>query len=382
MRQPVRIVQVLEASAGGTRRHLDELIGALAGDEFDVHVVCALRRDPDFERSIAAYRSQGCRVTLLHMTPGPAPLADPAATLRLRRLLRRSRCDLLHLHSSKAGFVGRLAARGLDCRVLYSPHYFPWLRREPLRHVYRWIERALAPGTDRLIAVSRAEGRLAVESGLFAPESVRVLPNAVDVARLEREVGTAPPPQAGAPRTFGLIGELRAQKNPFDLLEAVRLLRDRNSPARFVLPARGPWLARVRRYLRRHDLATRVELVPAGQSLAEVYRRCQIAVLPSLWEGLPYALLDALALRRPVIASSLPVFEDLVGRIEPRLLFPTGDVGALAERIDLWSRLPLEEVDAVGERGRQHVLVEHDFAAWGKELRALYRDEAGARACA
>ncbi|MCP4560463.1 MAG: glycosyltransferase family 4 protein, partial [Bosea sp.] len=168
----------------------------------------------------------------------------------------------------------------------------------------------------------------------------------------------------------------RAQKDPFTFLEAARRLRDRRIPARFVLPARGVELGKVRRYLRRHRLESLVDLVTAETSLAAVYRRTAVAVLPSLWEGLPYALLDALALRRPVIASALPVFEDLLRPLDPRLLFPPGSSAALAERMELWARLPRRELESLGDRGRELVRRHHDFTAWQECLREIYRTAA------
>jgi len=377
--RPIRIMQVLEATAGGTRRHLNEVLGALSGEEFELHVVCALRRDPTFGEDVERYLRSGHAVTILPMTRGPHPFRDPVAAWRLRRLLADAPCDVLHLHSAKAGVLGRLACRGRDCRVIYSPHAFPFLQRSPapVRRTYELVERVLARRTDLLLAVSDAEARLAVEIGLYPADRVAVLPNALDIDQLDREIAEPEPFRGRGPeRTFALVGELRAQKDPFTFLEAARRLRDRRIPAHFVLPARGVELGKVRRYLRRHRLEPVVDLVAAETSLAAVYRRTDVAVLPSLWEGLPYALLDALALRRPVIASGLPVFEDLLPTLDPRLLFPPGSSAALAERMELLARLPRRELDSLGDRGRELVRRHHDLAAWQDGLRETYRSTA------
>ncbi len=368
-------MQVLEATRDGTRRHLNEVVAALASDEFKLHIVCAVRRDPTFGEDVEEYRRAGHAVTILQMTRGPHLYYDPGAVRRLRRLLECWPCDVLHLHSAKAGFLGRLAARrSSPCRVIYSPHAFPFLQRVafPKRWLYRLAERLLARSTDVLLAVSEAEGRLAVETGLFPADRVRVLPNAVDVDKLDREVGPRLRGRATG-RTFALVGELRVQKGPFVFLEAIRQLRDRQVPARFVMPERGRDLRAVRRYLRRHRLETLVELLPAEGSLAALYREADFAVLPSLWEGLPYAALDALALRRVVIASRLPVFEDLLGPLDRRLLFPPGNSRALAERMELWAQRPRLELEALVDRGRRMILEHHGMAAWRKALRRIYR---------
>lgn len=377
--KPIRVMQVLEATRDGTRRHLHELVAALSSSgDFEVHIVCAVRRDPTFHEDLEAYRRAGHRISVLPMTRGPHPVFDPASLWQLRRLLRRWPCQILHLHSAKAGFLGRLAACGLGGKptVIYSPHAFPFLQRvaRPVRWVYEFLERILAPITDLVLAVSPAEGRLAMEMGLFPEHKIEVLPNALDLPQLDRRVGDLnpiPEPQGG--RTFVLLGELRAQKDPHTFLAAARHLHQRRIPARFAVPARGQELDRVRRYLRLHHLESVVDLIPAENSFIALHRRTDIGVLPSLWEGLPYTALETLALGRPMIASSLPVFEDLLGPLDPRLLFPPGDRRALAERMELWAGLPSRELASVGERARQRVEAHHGMEVWGQQLRDLYR---------
>ena len=376
--RPIRVMQVLEATRDGTRRHLNELVAALSSSgSFELHIVCAARRDPTFRDDIEAYRRAGHVVSILPMTRGAHPFYDPLSLWKLRRLLRRWPCDVLHLHSAKAGFLGRLAARGLGCvsTVIYSPHAFPFLQRvaRPIRRTYELLERALAPYTDLVLAVSPAEGRLAMETGLFPEHQIVVLPNALDVPQLDRQTGVlAPIPEPEAGRTLVLLGELRAQKDPYTFLEATRRLRERRIPARFAVPARGCELDRVRRYLHRHRLESVVDLIPAESSFTALHQRTDIGVLPSLWEGLPYTILETLALRRPVIASSLPVFEDLLSSLDPRLLFPPGGRRALADTMELWARLPTRELVSVGDRARRRVKEHHDMGAWRRELLNIY----------
>ena len=380
MTAPIRVTQVLEATSGGTRRHLREVVSALETEEFEVRIVCCIARDPAFRDDVIAYRERGHRVTILAMRPGLSPLHDGLAVHSLRQLLKSEPCDILHVHSAKAGWLGRLAARGLGCRVIYSPHAFPFLRSGPAiaRFAYQLAERISAPWADVLLAVSEAEGRLAMESGLFAADHVRVLQNAVDLDDLDQSVAKGPAHRGRPPpRRFGLIGALRPQKGPFVLLEAARLLRDRGTPVPIVLPQRGPELPRVTQFIERHDLGSLTELVAAPGSLRLLLGRCDVAVLPSLWEGLPYSMLEALALRRPVIASDLPVFEDLLHPLDQRLIFPTGDVEELANRLALWAQLPEKELDDVGARGRQWVILNHDPAEWCRDLREIYRSTAG-----
>src|SRR4051812_19161135 len=106
----IRVMQVLEATAGGTARHLIEIASGLRAAGAEVHVVCALRRDAGFGAELARLRAVGVTVTELDMRRRIAPLADAQAVWRLARLFEETRPDVIHLHSSKAGGIGRLAA--------------------------------------------------------------------------------------------------------------------------------------------------------------------------------------------------------------------------------------------------------------------------------
>ncbi|MBQ6102953.1 MAG: glycosyltransferase, partial [Kiritimatiellae bacterium] len=147
----LRVLLVLEATIGGTRRHLRDLALGLAARGFTVHIAYSAGRDPDFARDLVLFREQGIGLTEIHMRRGLSG-RDVAAIIRLRRLIRQLRPDIVHLHSTKAGFIGRFAALGTGAAVLYSPQCFAFEMESALRPVYRLAERLLAPLADGLVA--------------------------------------------------------------------------------------------------------------------------------------------------------------------------------------------------------------------------------------
>lgn len=374
----IRVVQVLEATAGGTRRHLSEVVQALPPAEFDVRIVCATLRDPLFEADIHGWKQDGRRVVRIPMRRSPHPVEDVQASRQLRRLLDEEPCDLLHLHSSKAGWVGRLAVRPGSCKVIYTPHSFPFLQSvpAPLPSLYRAAERFAARRTDLLLAVGQAEGRLALQARIFPQDRIRVLANAIDLPVLEGAVRWE---RAGRDRAenVGLIGDLRPQKDPMTFLRAARKLLDRGADLRFVVPAHGALLGRARRLVERLALADRFEWVPAEESLHALYRRIDVAVLPSRWEGLPYTLLEALGLGLPVIGTSIPPIADLLARVDRRTLAAPGDASGIAECIARVCAMGPGERVETARVGRAIVEREHDLERWRGELRRIYRAVVG-----
>ena len=153
----IKILHILEASLGGTGRHVCDLLKCLEGDQqFRVTLVySALRADTRFLSEIARLSKGTTRLIEISMPREVAPIRDLVPLRQLCRLIRRERFDIVHAHSSKAGALGRLAAR-LSLRkvvTVYTPHSIA------IRMGYRYwvIEKLLGYLSDRLIAVSDSE---------------------------------------------------------------------------------------------------------------------------------------------------------------------------------------------------------------------------------
>ncbi len=378
MTRRIRVTQVLEATAGGTRRHLHDIVFNLPHHLFEFRIICATHRTPTFREDVAEFRRAGIEVVVLPMRRAPHPFADPYCAWQLRRELLRHPCDVLHLHSAKAGFVGRWAAIGMPCAVLYSPHAFPFLQPGPIGAAAAAAERLSAWRTDLLVAVSHAEGELALGRKLVKGERLRVIPNAIKVGPDLAE----PHAPSRAERCLGFIGELRAQKAPLPFVDAARIAVAAGAQATFLLPDQGPELGAVRQRIADYGMERWFRFVPTRSGLDAVYCDADVAILPSLWEGLPYALLDAYARGQVAITSDLPVFVDLVGRIEHGLLARAGNPEATAERILYWSRAPLERLRALGRVAHQYALQHHAISTWTASMTQLYSDaDALARGC-
>ena len=325
------VLQVLEATEGGTRRHLRDLVGGLDPAEFRCALAVACRRDPDFQNDLTAWRANGLDVTELAMQRGLSPLADLAALAGLIRCVRRVRPDLIHAHSAKAGALARAA--GCLCRVpvVYTPHAFPFLmacgpRR---RGFYRWVERLACRETATIIAVSSEEEAAALALG-YPPERVARIPNGVAPGEFGEIII-----RDTASLQIGFLGRLAYQKGPDILLEAMCEVAVRLPHVQAVFYGDGAMAAELRARAGQTPLAGRVKFVgPYAQSDAvKLLREMDIAVLPSRWEGCPYVLLEAFQAGVPVVAAEVGGVTDLVRHGENGLCVPPEDPTALGDAL-------------------------------------------------
>jgi glycosyltransferase involved in cell wall biosynthesis len=241
----------------------------------------------------------------LPMVRRPA-LRDLAGIFRLRRLMKSH--DVVHLHSSKAGALGRLAAVGLrrPPRVVFSPHAWSWLVGGRLGGAYELVERMLAQRADVIVAVSESEmieGRRVLGSDV----GMVVVPNGIDTAHFAVE---GPRADRGAAPLIVTVGRLSHQKGQD---RAIRLLAELpEAGATLRLVGDGPSRAELTHLAATLGVLSQVEFIGRTDPRPHV-RAADVVLLPSRWEGLSLTLLECMSLGAPIIATAVGGTEVLSG---------------------------------------------------------------------
>ena len=196
------------------------------------------------------------------------------------------------------------------------------------------------------------------------------------VPRLERD-------DRSRPLQLLTVGRMVRLKGHAVLLEAVALLRDRGVPVNLTIVGDGPLRRELEDTVRRHELTTMVTFVGfVGQDeISAYYDQADVFCLPSLREGLPVVLLEAMAGGLPVVASGIMGIPELVEPMRNGLLVPPARSDLLADAI---ARLADDEAERrrLGERGRQKVLTEYDLGRSAERLRAIFSEIEGAQGAA
>ncbi|MFC9470275.1 glycosyltransferase, partial [Streptomyces coelicoflavus] len=374
-----RVLHLTQPVDGGVARVVADLTRAQLADGLRVAVAC-----PD--GSLAdRLRSLGADVRNWPATRSPGPALVPEVR-RLVHVLEDVRPDLVHAHSAKAGLAGRLAVRG-RIPTVFQPHAWSFEAVGGAAGLLAlgW-ERWAARWAARTVCVSEAERLRGVRAGLRGPWSV--VPNGIDLTRFDTGApteATAPegPAEPGDPDDPGgvrlrhgigpdaplavCVGRLCRQKGQDLLLGAWETVRARVPGARLVLVGDGPDRAR---------LAARApaSVVLAG-TVADAtawYRAADLVVLPSRWEGMALAPLEAMACGRPVVVTDVDgAREGLPPALVPHCLVPPADPAALAGAVAaLLLDAPLRAT--LGRRGRAHVRSAHDVRRTAAAVAALY----------
>lgn len=374
----LRVVHVMEATIGGTRRHLRDVAGLQAATGLDVTVVASAEREPAFRTDLAALAARGVRVRELPMSREIAPWRDAQHVRALARILRELAPDVVHTHSSKAGVLGRVASlwsgRG---RRVHTPHTFAFLFQGMFsprkRAFFRAIERRLAQRTHAIVAVSADEAASIRASGIVPAERLHVVPNGIDPAPW---LAAAPLARAslGVPEDAPLalvVGLLNAAKGQ-DL--ALAMLAEPACRTLVLLVAgHGADRAALEREAAALGVADRVRFLGWRDDVPRLVRTCDFVLLPSRWEALPYAVLEAFAAGVPVVATPVDGARELLAGDRTGRLAAAIEARALAVAAGEFLALAPAERAALGRAGRELVLARHTTEHMVAGLAAVYR---------
>lgn len=365
MPEPVRVLELLVSTElGGGPAHVRDLIAGLAGPEFQLTVA-----GPPGGALVPAFTAAGATF---------APLrADRLSIGALRetvRLARRSRAQVIHSHGKGAGLYGRIAARLTGAAAI---HTFHGIHHAGYSRLYLTLERALARRSYAVIHVSASQAEEARALGLAPPDRTRVIVNGVDGAAIRALAGRSTLTRAGLGlRPDALVLATMARFDPIKgldvLLRALPDLLARVPAAQLLIVGDGPERERLHALARELDEAGRAVFAGAVPDAARLLPLADLYVTASRREGLPLAVLEAMACGRPVLATRVPGHIDLVEDGVTGLLVPPDDPAHLAAAA---AQLLLDAPRraAMGEAGRARVVQRFDGARMVAEIADLYR---------
>jgi glycosyltransferase involved in cell wall biosynthesis len=375
--EAVRVLHVItRMNVGGPARHLLTLLPMLRERGFEPLLVHGTAEPEEGELSPGDIPT--IRVPALRRPIDPP--ADVRAAVELRRIVKRSRPALVHTHLSKAGALGRIAARREQVPALvhtFHGHVLEGYFATPSNKLFVGTERRLAGRTDALIAVSRAVRDELLRLGIGDAARWRVIPLGFDLEHPGDEVTDRNEarrlldvPPTGP--TIGIVGRLVPIKNHVLFLEAGRRLLDRWPDATFVIAGDGELRTALEGEATRL-LGDRVRFTGWVRSLPELYAALDVVVLASLNEGTPVTLIEAAAAGLPVVATNVGGVADVVVDGESGYLVPSGDASALATRIGE----VLEDPGIgrrMGEAGRLRVRTAFSPQVMADRIAELYRE--------
>lgn len=309
------IVYVITRSdvIGGASAHLLDLA---EGIQSNGHRVTIIVGGSGIVADIAQKRGLTC-ICLLSLVREISPLKDLKCIFELKSFIKDIKPDLIHLHSAKAGMIGRLSARFIGIPTVYTAHGWPFTDGVPniKKIFYKAIEKIMARITSQIITVSEFDKKIATEARITTPEKITAIHNGIP----EHGIIDAIPKKNKYPKLI-MVARFEDPKDHQLVISGLNNIRNMEWTIDFV--GDGPNLERAKQAVRALGLENKITFCGACNDVAQRLSRADIFVMASRWEGFPLVILEAMRAQLPVIASDVGGVEESVEHGVTGILVP------------------------------------------------------------
>ncbi|MBC8235033.1 glycosyltransferase family 4 protein, partial [bacterium] len=289
----------------GVQKSMIDFITRLDRDKYDITVICQCQG-----QLVDVLRKHQIKVLFIpELRRQINPYYDLIAFIKLYRLFKTQKYDVVHTHSSKPGFLGRLAAKTAKTKAIvhtvqgFAFHEFS---SRISTVVFTFLEKIAALVSDIIISVNEYDRRIAIERRIVKRDKIITIPNGIcleeftiniDVEDKKRQLGIAP-----NKKVVGMVARLWAQKAPQVFIKAAAYVLERRKDVVFLLVGDGELKSELELLVGELGIEKDVLFTGWRTDVPQILEILDIFLLTSLWEGLPITILEAMVKRKPVVA--------------------------------------------------------------------------------
>jgi glycosyltransferase involved in cell wall biosynthesis len=348
----------------GVKRLFAWMIPRFDAERYDVSLVSLRKKDLSEE----TLESFGVDITYLHKSK-----FDPSTLPALLKVIDRKKIDILHLHGYGATTFGRMAAAMRRLPAILHEHAnltdTPWFQKI--------ADAALEPVTDIALAVSHSTAEFVIKARKIPPEKVKVVYLGVPLEEFSRD--RSPDEVAAARRELGIaagdfaigtVTRLHDSKGNSYLVEAARLVLNERPDARFFIVGEGPLREPLEEQARTLNITDRFNFAGFAKDVPRVVSAFDVSVFPSLWEGTPLTVFEALAMGKAIVATDADGLLDVLTAEQDAIIVPKRNARALADGL-------IRMIDEPSTRARCAAAAyqtgkQYDIAAFVRKMEQLY----------
>ncbi len=385
--EKLKVAIVLEATLGGTRKHVVDLISFLPSDTFDITFIYSSKRGDDrFKVDIEWFKTSGYNCVELPMTTKLHSLLNVLCILKMIALFKAKKIEVIHLHGAVAGALGRAAA--LFCKgirkIVYSPHggVLHKMNASISSKLYLFIEQLLTTKKVFIVAVS-SEEKEKVSKFIKIPSSkIKLIPNGIDLGNLKQQ--KISPIEIAKERNRlqianddfvflypALFLEAKGHVHFFETVLNKKLSFNRN--IKILLAGDGPLLSRVRELTDALPFREQIQYLGFVKNINLYFQLADAVMLPSVNEAFGYVLIEAMAFEKTIFATNVGGIKDIVENKRTGFLYDVDNLPAMINDMNYYSGHRECLID-IGKNSIEWVTQKFDISQTVGQIKQLYKE--------
>ncbi|HEY6975259.1 MAG TPA: glycosyltransferase [Chitinophagaceae bacterium] len=368
--EKIKVLHITQAF-GGVETYLRQVVQNIDKEKFEIIIA-----SPEKDTLQKFCTDNNIRHHVIYMSRGVNPFGDIMSVFRIRKLIGKENPKLVHLHSSKAGFVGRIAAKTKKCKSLFTPHGVSYLSFTGFRRLIFFLLELIGKRfTYRILAISHSEANRCIYEVGLKEKNIYIIPNSLTICALPQKVPDKLGPLQGKMKV-GTIARLTYQKNPLLFVDIAADTIKKFPDAHFYFLGAGyhdHLRNDVDERIKKYGIGNNFHLIDMGDQVIALnfLHQIDVFVLPSVFEGLPYALLEAMHEGVPCVVSKCDGNNDVINNNNNGFSCLTREEYTEVISLLLTNK---EKAKQIAEAGKKFVIEKHDIKNNIRLLEKIYEE--------
>jgi len=386
----IRVLEIInDATIGGGQQHVLQLLKAVDPQKYETFISCSPKGE-----LLATFNSNSSQYFPVNLRKK----IDLKALLQLYKIIKSNKIELVHTHGGIAGLWGRLAAilTKFHSNGFYLPFFRPNLTKKVkivhtlhgihylyyenkyLKRIFIFLEKLLSHFTDITVCVSEADQKNGLKHNLFSPQKSRLIRKAIDIQtvtsksetplELKKKLHFRPDVQL-----IGHVARLHYEKGQLYLLKAFQQLLTQKSDVKLLIVGDGPERQALEKFVSKQSLEAEVKFLGYRKDITDILSIIDLFVLPSFWEGLPLAILEAMALGKPVVATRVGGIPEIIDHLQDGFLVPPKNTTELSQAMLTVLNQP-DLAQKLGSQAQQKIFDQYNIDRMIPKIEAVYSE--------
>lgn len=329
----IKILHIAQ-SAGGVANYIQMFLNNIKNEEYEN--VLVLSEDYKNYKKI---NNEENKIYYVDMIRNINLLKDFKAIKKIYEIVKRENPDIVYLHSSKAGALGRIALLLTKYKIIYNAH--GWYFNADIgkkRVIYQLIEKILAFRTRKIITISKSEYESALTKHICRKNKLKLIENGIDIEKYDKteEKGKEIREQLGISKDaiiVGIVGRIDEQKDPITSIAAAEKIIKQNPKIYFVFVGKGSLENEIINYANEKEISKNIIITGWVEDSKPYIEMFDIALLPSKWEGFGLAIVEYMMCKKPIIATRIGGIADILNKNESGFFIEKGNSDDIVKQI-------------------------------------------------